>query len=213
MRVLITAGPTRESMDPVRYLTNASTGAMGFALAEAFQRRRAHVTVICGPTALVPPKKIKVIPVVTARDMDRAVKKLLPHCDALIATAAVCDFRFEKTVHKKIKKGRQAQMSARFVRNPDVLMNAGKWKKTSGRDHPLLVGYALETGRIEQAMKTKMKEKNLDLIIGNTPDSFAGETITPLWLERGGKIRRYPRMSKKNLGEKIFMWAAGHYEQ
>jgi phosphopantothenoylcysteine decarboxylase/phosphopantothenate--cysteine ligase len=195
-------------MDPVRYLTNASSGAMGFAVAEAFQRKGANVTVVSGPTSLTAPKKIHVISVETALAMHAQVKKILKKTDVFVATAAVSDFRFDKISASKLKKGKRSTWTVRLAKNPDILFEAGKWKKKS-KSSLRLVGFALETGNIPRAMATKMREKNLDLIIGNTPASFSRSLIRPLWLEKSGKVERLARMKKSVLAQKIVRWAYG----
>lgn len=206
MRVLITAGPTREPMDPVRYLTNASSGAMGFAVAEAFQKAGANVTVVSGPSTQNLPKKVRILPVTTALEMSNAVKRNLVKSDVFVATAAVCDFRFAKSSPQKLKKGSRSTWTVGLVRNPDILEEAGRWKKKLRRSRPVLVGFALETNRILFYMAQKLKEKNLDLIVGNSPASFAGPRITPLWLEEGARVKKFPRMTKKALATKIVSW-------
>ncbi len=208
MKVLITAGPTREHMDPVRYLTNASSGLMGFAIAEAFQKSGAQVTIISGPVSLPTPKRTRVISVESALAMHTQVKKRLAQSDLFVATAAVSDFRFEKISVDKLKKGKRSTWTVRLTKNPDILFEAGKWKKKS-QSSLSLVGFALETGNISRAMATKMREKNLDLIIGNTPASFSGSRIRPLWLEKARKVKRLALMKKSALAQKNVRWAYG----
>jgi phosphopantothenoylcysteine decarboxylase/phosphopantothenate--cysteine ligase len=204
--ILITAGPTRESMDPVRYLTNPSSGAMGLALADVLSRRGAHVTLVLGPTCLpVPPKNIRTIRVVTALEMHAAVKKNLARSDAFIATAAVGDWRFQHPPSRKLKKGTARKRNVTLLRNPDILAEAGREKKKR-KSFPLLIGFSLETENMEKFALKKLKAKNLDLIIGNGPRSFSSRTIRPLWAERSGERRRLPLMSKKNLALKIARW-------
>lgn len=127
-KILITAGPTREYLDPVRFLSNDSSGEMGLTVAEALSRYGADVTVVLGPTSFKIPASVRIVRVVTAMDMSVVVKKLLPDQDVFIATAAVSDYRFEKSSPQKIKKS-TLSLSFRLVKNPDILKEAGEWKR------------------------------------------------------------------------------------
>ncbi len=228
--VLITAGPTREHLDPVRFLTSASSGEMGIRLAAALRRRGASVTLVIGPTSRDLPKNVKVHRVTTALEMFSVVKRRLPRADAFVATAAVSDWRFAKVSSRKIKKeDRHSRMSlsgihirrkahrldsrlrgndvfVTLVPNPDILGEAGRRKMKSRLKKPLLVGFALETGGVEAYAKKKLREKNLDLIIGNKVDSLGNPRIRALWLEKSGEKRWLPRMTKAALSEKIARW-------
>ena len=205
-KILITAGPTREYYDPVRFLTNASSGEMGLVLGDVLARRGACVTVVCGPTSIKPSHRFTFRPVVSALDMFQAVKHVLPSVDVFIATAAVSDWRFEKIRREKEKKGNVRTMKLRLLANPDILFEAGRFKKRK-RSGPLaLIGFALETHNVRGAMKEKLAQKKLDLIIGNTPRSFASENIKPLWLESKEPLRVLPRMTKHKLSSLIADW-------
>jgi len=204
LRILITAGPTREPLDPVRYLSNHSSGEMGLSLAAAFARAGARVTVVLGPVSLPAPPGIGVVRVTTAREMSSAVRQRLPSCDAFIATAAVADWRPVAPRSSKIKKKGATFLTVRLAANPDILAEAGRWK--GRRTTPLLVGFALETRDLEKQASKKLARKNLDLIIGNGPDTFSRPTIKPLWLERGAAARSLPRRSKKALSSMIVRW-------
>lgn len=204
-RILLTAGPTRESLDPVRYLSNHSSGEMGLVLAGRLAALGARVTVVLGPVSRARPAGIKIVDVESARQMSAAVKRRLAAADVFVATAAVCDWRF-RTVHpRKMKKNGARELSVRLVRNPDILAEAGERKRRIGRG-PLLVGFALETGALEARAKGKLRAKSLDLVIGNTPASFGSEAIKPLWIEKSGLVRRLPRMTKKALSSEIARW-------
>ncbi len=203
-RILITAGPTREPLDPVRYLSNHSSGEMGLALAAAFQRGGARVTVVLGPVARDVPRGLEVIPVMTALEMSTAVRRRLRSADVFIATAAVADWRPAKSHLMKMKKGSARGMTIRLVANPDILADAGRAR--GRRALPILVGFALETHDLSAQTAKKLSHKNLDLIIGNGPESFARPSIKPLWLERGGVARALPRLSKKALSSMIARW-------
>jgi phosphopantothenoylcysteine decarboxylase/phosphopantothenate--cysteine ligase len=176
MRILITAGPTREFIDPVRYISNSSTGYFGYKIAEEALRRGHSVTLISGPVQLEPPRKARFVPVISARDMESAVKKYFRGADCLIMTAAVADYRPEKQTRSKIKKI-PGKMSIRLIRNPDILSWAGENK--SGR---ILIGFAVETGNIKKEALGKLRRKNLDYIlaamVGAGPSPFGGEKIS-----------------------------------
>lgn len=206
-QILITAGPTREPLDPVRYLSNHSSGEMGLTLAHHLSELGARVTVVLGPVSFPVPPGIEIVHVMTAREMSAAVKKLLVRSDAFIATAAVCDWRFNAVRRKKMKKGAAPSMSVRLVKNPDILADAGRWKKTMAAK-TALVGFALETDSVEIHAKKKLLKKNLDLVIGNGPSSFGSAQIRPLWIEKSGRVRRFPEISKKALSSEIGRWLA-----
>jgi phosphopantothenoylcysteine decarboxylase / phosphopantothenate---cysteine ligase len=204
-RVLLTAGPTREPIDPVRYLSNHSSGEMGLSLAHALSRV-ARVTVVCGPVSRSIPRGVEVVRVTTAREMSAAVRRRLPGTDAFIATAAVCDWRPKSAASRKLKKDGKKSLTMSLVPNPDILAEAGRWKRA--RSRPVLIGFALETGGVEAAARGKLQRKNLDLVIGNTPESFASAAIRPVWIERGAPALRLPRMTKKALSSRISRWLA-----
>ncbi|MCB4756833.1 MAG: hypothetical protein LHV69_07375 [Elusimicrobia bacterium] len=206
LTVLITAGPTQEPLDPIRYLTNPSSGEMGLALAQAFQKKGASVILVCGPTSLMIPTTFRHIPVRTAIQMHRVVMTHLPRCDVFVATAAVSDWRFKKVQPRKIKKGSAKEFKIPLIPNPDILFDAGRWKKRQGGKRPLLVGFALETNQLRSEAKKKMIRKNCDLMIGNTPASFASDRIKPLWMERHGQVVSFQPMTKSSLASHIVSW-------
>ncbi len=212
-KILITAGPTREYLDPVRYLINPSSGEMGFALARVLNQWGATVTVVAGPTAVAAPSFCDLFPVTTALQMFSQVQKKLPHMDAFIATAAVADFRFKAVLKEKMKKGNKKYFSVTLVRNPDILAEAGRWKSRQKGSRPLLIGFSLETENLEKNAKEKLVHKNLDLIIGNTPASFSKKVIQPFWLEKSGFKKSFPKMSKEALSKKIAGWLAQTFER
>lgn len=202
--ILLTAGPTREPLDPVRYLSNRSSGEMGLAIAEAVRRMGARVTVVLGPVSLPAPAGVAVVRVETARQMSSAVRARLNRSDAFIATAAVADWRFASPQRRKLKKGSATALTVHLRRNPDILADAGRAKGRGKR--PLLVGFALETDRLEARARRKLVEKNADLIIGNSPASFGSRLIRPLWVERAGRPDRLPLMTKKALSSRLGRW-------
>jgi phosphopantothenoylcysteine decarboxylase/phosphopantothenate--cysteine ligase len=199
IRVLVTAGPTREYLDPVRYLTNGSSGEMGLEIARAL--KKSSVTVVAGPIQKTFPSSVKLVSVQSALHMSSAVRRLLPRTDVFIATAAVSDWRFANPSTRKLKKGSAKTLTVRLVANPDILAMAGASKK-----RPLLVGFALETSGVERAMKEKLKKKNLDLIIGNSPASFGSPKIKAYWLEKGRSMKSLGVLKKKELAQRLARW-------
>jgi len=159
--VLVTAGPTREPLDPVRYLSNRSSGKMGYCLAEEACKRGAHVILISGPSTLYPPAEADLISVETAKDMEKAVLASLKRADIIIMAAAVSDFSFNVTIPEKVKKD-QSLSDIQLVKTPDILERLGKEKGKK-----LLVGFAAETNMVRENALSKMKKKNLDLIVAN----------------------------------------------
>ncbi len=161
--VLITAGPTQENIDPVRYITNHSSGKMGFALAEAAVEAGAKVTLVTGPVHLPTPDRVNRIDVVSARDMLAACEAAMP-CDLLIAAAAVADYRPEVVAQHKLKKDPSTGegMLLQMVRNPDILATLAQRD-----DRPFSVGFAAETEKLLDYAARKLKDKNLDLIVAN----------------------------------------------
>ncbi|MFA0810422.1 bifunctional phosphopantothenoylcysteine decarboxylase/phosphopantothenate--cysteine ligase CoaBC [Microbulbifer epialgicus] len=162
--VVITAGPTREALDPVRYLSNHSSGKMGFALAQAAQRAGARVTLIAGPVNLNTPTHVKRVDVVDAREMRDAAERAADLCDIFISAAAVADFRPASVAEQKLKKQEDQDESAIvLVKNPDIV--AGIASRTERR--PFTIGFAAETQQVEQYAQSKLQRKNLDMIIAN----------------------------------------------
>lgn len=159
--VLVTAGPTREFLDPVRFLTNPSSGKMGYELAEEARRRGADVVLVSGPTHLIPPSGVKLEKIETAEEMEKKVMKYFQKSDIVIMAAAVSDFKFDDTQKKKIKK-REGEEKLRIVQTKDVLKRLGQKK-----GERILVGFAAETENIVKNALQKIKEKNLDLIVAN----------------------------------------------
>jgi len=160
-RVLITAGPTREALDPVRYISNHSSGKMGFALAQAAVDAGARVTLIAGPVALATPDHVTRVDVDSARQMFDAVQERVRDCDIFIAAAAVADYRPEHVVDTKIKKQNDT-MTLTLVRNPDIVASVAQH-----RPKPFTVGFAAETQQVKDYARDKLERKNLDMIIAN----------------------------------------------
>jgi phosphopantothenoylcysteine decarboxylase/phosphopantothenate--cysteine ligase len=164
-RVLLTAGPTREFLDPVRFISNPSTGKMGLALAEAARALGARVTVVLGPVGAVERTGLEVVDVVSAEDMAREVLARVEAVDWFIATAAVSDWRPETRAPQKVKKGEEPE-SLRLVRTPDVLAEASR-KVAGASRRPVLVGFAAETERVLEHAQQKLERKGLDAIVAN----------------------------------------------
>ena len=200
-KLLITAGPNREPLDPVRYLSNRSSGKMGYALARAAIRRGAEVALISGPTELEPPAGARLTSVTTAAEMRHAVLEEFSGCTAVIMAAAVSDYRPVDFARKKIKRGK-GPIELRLEPNPDIL------KEISARKNgKMLVGFAAETGELVANAAKKLKDKNLDMIVANNVSEagagFDVDTNVATILDRAGTVRSLPLMSKDELAEQI----------
>jgi phosphopantothenoylcysteine decarboxylase/phosphopantothenate--cysteine ligase len=200
-RVLITAGPTREPIDPVRFLSNASTGTMGIELAREALARGATVDLVLGPTLLAPPHGADVVRVTTAREMAAATLERAPQATIAIATAAVADWRPQHTFAEKVKKGDEPQTIA-LERNPDILAALGAHKNGT-----FLVGFAAETHDVESYGRAKLRAKNLDAIAVNDVSGEGGfgtgeNALTLLWGEDGR--RDLGRASKRELAARLW---------
>lgn len=198
--ILVTAGPTREKLDPVRFFSNRSSGRMGYALARAARQRGARVLLVSGPTSLEPPRGVEFYPVTTAQEMFDVVMELYPQTDVVLKAAAVADFRPELAEGQKIKKGKE--MTLKFVHNPDILAELGGRK-----EHQFLVGFAAETADLLAYARDKLDRKNLDFIVANDVTQagagFDGETNIVQLLYRGGGVEALPLMSKAEVAHQI----------
>jgi phosphopantothenoylcysteine decarboxylase/phosphopantothenate--cysteine ligase len=197
-RVLVTAGPTRESVDPVRYISNPSTGKMGYAVARAAENRGAAVTLISGPSLQPKPLNVALVNVITAEEMAAAVLKHSDDSDIIIKTAAVSDFRPRAQANHKLKK-EQAEMCIELEKTRDILKELGKRKKTG----QILVGFAAETEALEKNAAKKLAQKNLDIIAGNLIGElgagFGSDTNRVTLFSRGGTREVIPEMDKDAL--------------
>jgi phosphopantothenoylcysteine decarboxylase/phosphopantothenate--cysteine ligase len=197
--LLVTAGPTEEPIDPVRFLSNRSSGKMGFAVARAARRWGAQVILVSGPSALPVPPGVKFIPVRTAAEMREAVLGSLPGVSMLVMAAAVSDYRPRGTSPEKIKKSR-AELTLPLELNPDILHEAGQRKEKR-----LLIGFAAETESLLANARKKLAEKNLDLIVANDvrlPGAgFQVDTNVVKLIDRSGKVEELPLMSKEDLAD------------
>lgn len=201
-RLLITAGPNREPLDPVRYLSNRSSGKMGYALARAAVRRGAEVALVSGPTGLDAPAGVRVISVTTAAEMRDAILKEYRQCTAVIMAAAVSDYRAAYVAEKKIKRGKGA-VELRLEPNPDILRELGE--KKNGQ---WLVGFAAETEDLAANAQKKLRDKNLDMIVANNVaengSGFDGDTNIATIVDRTGAAHSLPLMSKDELADRIY---------
>ncbi len=200
-RILVTAGPTREPMDPVRFITNLSSGKMGYALARMARRRGADVTLVSGPSALAPPRGVRVVSVSSAVQMHDAVVERYADADVVIKAAAVADYRPAEPSGSKIKKGKEP-LTIRLERNPDIIAELGKKKGKR-----ILVGFAMETEDLLERARQKMKDKNMDLIVANDLSrkgaGFEGDTNVISILDREGGLQEFPLMDKKDAADRI----------
>jgi phosphopantothenoylcysteine decarboxylase / phosphopantothenate---cysteine ligase len=195
-KVLVTAGPTREAIDPVRFISNPSSGKMGYAVARAAEHRGASVVLIAGPVNLPDPMNVTVVKVTSAQEMASAVFDYMEQSDIIVKTAAVSDFRPREPAKKKIKKGDKDEATLFLVKNQDILKELGRRKK----DHQILVGFAAETEELERNAGKKLAEKNLDIIAGNLvnrPGSgFATDTNQVTLFYRNGAKEPLSAMEK-----------------
>ena len=195
MHVTVTAGPTREALDPVRFLSNHSTGKMGYAIARNAKMRGASVTLITGPVALPPVDGVTMVPVTSAGDMRAAVMDALPQSDVVIKAAAVGDYRPASYADDKIKK-KNDDMSISLVRNPDILAEIGEKR----RDNQVICGFSMETRDLVENSTKKLKKKNCDVIVANNLKvagaGFAGDTNVVTLLYRDGKKEALELMGK-----------------
>jgi phosphopantothenoylcysteine decarboxylase/phosphopantothenate--cysteine ligase len=203
-QILITVGGTREAIDPVRFISNHSSGKMGFAIAEAAAKRGAKVTVVCGVTTVIPPENVEVIRAVSAEEMYQAVMKKLSSTTVFIGAAAVADYRPRKIADAKIKKTNQDFLTLELEKTPDILSDVS----INRHENLLVVGFAAETNDIVNYAKSKMEKKNLDLVVANDITQkgagFNSDTNIAVILRRGNdKKIELPLMSKREMAHKI----------
>jgi phosphopantothenoylcysteine decarboxylase/phosphopantothenate--cysteine ligase len=210
VKLLLTAGPTREALDPVRYISNHSSGKMGYAIARAAREAGAEVTLVSGPVALATPTGVTRIDVESAEQMHQAVMSRVGECDLFIGCAAVADYRPEQVASQKIKKtGDNDQMVLTLVKNPDIIADVG-----ARSDKPFTVGFAAETVDVEQYALDKLQRKRLDMIAANDV-SRAGQgfnaddnALTVFW--QGGQAA-LPLADKLTLARHLVALIARHY--
>lgn len=198
--ILVTAGPTREKIDPVRYISNYSTGVFGYEIANAAKRRGLSVTLISGPTLLKVPKGVKFISVESADDMRTAVLKCIKKTDCVIMAAAVADWKPRYSARRKMKKG--SARNIELVENPDILGEIGRLK-----NRRIAVGFALETENLEKNALKKLKDKNLDIIVANrlTPkrNVFGDNVLDVVAIDRFGNKTQILNKHKSKLAKII----------
>lgn len=200
-RVLVTAGPTRESIDPVRFITNHSTGKMGYAVARQAMLRGAEVTLVSGPVSIDPPPFVRVVNVSSAKDMFEAVKVNFADADIIIKTAAVADYTPEITADEKIKKS-DGGLSIPMKRTADIL----KWLGENKRDGQVLCGFSMETENMLENSRAKLQKKNADLIAANSlrdeGSGFGTDTNHLVLIKRDG-VTDLPLLSKSDAADKL----------
>jgi len=200
-RILITAGPTVEPLDPVRFISNRSTGYMGYELARAAKKRKHRVTLISGPTLIDPPGGVRFLRVDTAEELEKLLRRELKKCDILIMASAVSDFRAASFSKKKIK--RRKNLTIRLLRNRDIL----KAIPGSERKNKIIIGFSLETGNLLRNASEKLKNKGLDLIVanalapGNTPFGTGRKTV--YLLDKLGRTKKLAKMTKTHIARAI----------
>lgn len=196
MKILITAGPTQEPIDPVRFISNYSSGTMGFYLAKLAKAKGHQVVLINGAVSIKPPRGVKVIKAITALEMLKAVKQYYTWCDCLIMSAAVCDFRPQSFSRAKLKKRKSLSLNLR--ENPDILNWCGKHKKDK-----ILIGFALETENLARNALKKFKAKNLDFIVANQVNKnfppFGDKVTSAVIIDKGGRREYLNRVYKKDI--------------
>ncbi|MEY8415691.1 phosphopantothenoylcysteine decarboxylase / phosphopantothenate--cysteine ligase [Tissierella praeacuta DSM 18095] len=203
-KIVITAGPTMEPLDPVRYMTNHSSGKMGYSIAKEAATRGAEVVLISGPTSITPPRGIELIKVKTTEDMLNAVDKYFHSCDVLIKSAAPVDYRPETVSSTKIKKkeNEKDELIIKYVKNPDIAAHFGKQKKNQ-----IMVGFAAETNNLDEYAMEKLKKKNLDFIVANDVTKegagFNSDTNIVTIIDKEGNKNTYPMMNKREVAKVI----------
>ena len=218
MKFVVTAGPTREYLDPVRFLSNPSTGKMGFAVARVAAMRGHEVVLVAGPVSLKTPKGVRRIDVTSARDMLAAVEEEMAKAKSgkptiFVATAAVADWRPAKCASRKLKKGQMSD-TLKLVRNPDILKEIGRRTKTAhSPTRPIihsptyLVGFAAETNDVIAEARRKCREKNLDMIVANDVtekgSGFGVDTNRVTLVRKDGSVDRLPLMTKLAVARRI----------
>ncbi|MHB8158311.1 MAG: bifunctional phosphopantothenoylcysteine decarboxylase/phosphopantothenate--cysteine ligase CoaBC, partial [Desulfocucumaceae bacterium] len=202
LMVLVTAGGTREAIDPVRFISNHSSGKMGYALARAASDRGARVVLISAPVSLPVPPGVEGVLVESALEMRDAVMSRYPEADIVIKAAAVADYRCDQVASHKIKKTGE-NLTLNMVKNPDILAELGSWK----REGVTLVGFAAETRDLEDNAREKLAKKNLDLLVANDVTmpgaGFGSDTNIVKMFFSGGAVESLPEMDKLSVAHKI----------
>ncbi len=201
MRVVITAGPTREHIDSVRFITNASSGKMGYAIAAAAAAAGHEVTLLAGPVSLAAPAGCTIVPFVSVDDLRKAMEKHFPACDALVMTAAVGDFRPEKLLPGKIRRA-DGPITIRLIPTEDVLAGVSKSRRAGQR----IIGFAVEEGtpaEIEAKARCEMAAKGSDLTVVNTPAAMSADRSLACILSRDAVLLSWATRPKEELAREI----------
>ena len=200
-KVLVTAGPTREKIDPVRYISNHSTGKMGYAIARQAMMRGADVTLVSGKVNIEPPMEVKTVPVVSAADMAQAVKDAAPEQDIIIKAAAVADYRPRVTADEKLKK-KDEELSVELERTEDILAFLGAHRK----EGQFMCGFSMETEHMLENSRAKLEKKNIDMIVANNLKQegagFGTDTNVVTFLTRDETVE-LPIMSKEEVADRL----------
>ena len=203
LRVLVTAGPTVERIDPVRYITNDSSGKMGYALAEAAQARGAQVTLVSGPVHLSPPAGVRLVSVTSTMDLYNCMMELAKEQDIIVQAAAPADYRVEQPAEQKIKKEDGQPLVLQLIENPDIAKAVGAQK----REGQILVGFAAETQHVTANAQKKLAKKNLDLIVANDVTAegagFGVDTNIVTLITKDG-LEPLPKLSKREVADRIW---------
>lgn len=197
MRIIVTAGPTREPIDSVRYLSNRSTGSMGYAIARALAVRH-EVVLVSGPVQLSAPRGVEFVSVETAREMRAEVVRRFARSDAVVMCAAVADYRPARRIRGKIRKDGRPR-SLELVPNPDILAELGRRK----RPGQVLIGFALEAGRGLEGARRKLRSKNLDAIVRNEIETMGAASVRGEVIEASGDVTPIPGLSKERVAKLI----------
>jgi len=208
-RAIVTAGGTREPLDPIRYLGNRSSGRMGYVLAQALRDRGAQVTLISAPIALPRPVGVEFVAVETAEEMRQAVRRVIPDAEVLIMAAAVADYRPAEVAEQKIKKG-AGGLTLELTRTADILYEIGR---LLGAERIIKVGFAAETEDLISNAQAKLMSKKLDLIVANDPrEAMGSERSRVVLLDAEGWVEELPELPKEEVAERIVDWVEGRIE-
>ena len=209
MRIVISAGPTREAIDPVRFITNRSTGKMGYAIARAAVKMNLQTVLVSGPVNLTAPEGVEFVPVESAAEMAEAMKKAAADADIIVMAAAVADYRPKQYSTSKVKKS-DGDMCIELERTEDILLSLGKNKKPG----QILVGFAAETDDLLQNAQGKLERKNLDYIAANIVGvpgrGFGADNNAITLLGRNGSRTEFALQSKEALAESLLKFVLGN---
>lgn len=210
MRFVVTAGPTREAIDPVRFISNRSSGKMGYAIAEAALARKHSVTLISGPASIAPPRRARNVSITTAAELQEAVLDAVRTCDVLVMCAAVSDYKAASPSPRKMKK-RKSAFALKLVRTPDILASLPKRRRF------LVVGFAAETHDLRKNAKKKLREKNCDAIVANdvagTETGMESDENEVVIFFRNGEPKKISRAPKKIIARALVKIIAKMFEK